>query len=126
MKATLYVELVGWDKPPEIEGASETYVELIKEVEIHFTPFVGLNITFSDVPANRSDVNSYRSIRTTASEKVLGIFEVETVRYDADKQLFRLYCNCHTDIDRESTLSELNSVVEQLIVGYGFTRNDVE
>lgn len=122
MKAILYIEIVGYDKPLEEADGSETYVELIKQFDITTNPAVGITLQFSPIPSHHPNAKSYQEVLRQASEIVSGRFNVTQVTYNVDDQEFTL----STDYGYYDyrTLNELNSIVDQLVLGYEFSRSD--
>ncbi len=115
LQATLFYQLVSY------EGREEgTYLELIKDFEIDFIPVAGMELHFGISAADLSEevAEMYECSLEDAVEIATGIFTIEKVAYLVSRKELRVYAESTFE-----TIAGLASVIDQLILGYGFEPN---
>lgn len=121
-KIRLFIELVAYTKPLEESDGSEIYIEVVQDMEIPFKPKVGALIPLPLIPKAHADFERYQELVARAPERAQGICPVGSVMRDKERNVFYV----RGDYPNNSYMSPeaVELIAQQLIVGYGFRRND--
>lgn len=114
MKAIVRVRISVFDTH---ENLPETYAEVTKEFDLPFAPFPGLKLAFTVIETGHpSEVEFQEAMNSPVL--VTGICVVEDVSYVLREQEFHLKA-----FENASTVEELQSIVQQYVLGYGFIQD---
>ncbi len=123
MKVILEILLVSYEERSDKGIKGEKHINLEKRIDLPFAPFIGLDIMLPCINNAHPDSKKFKKLLEASDELVESIVGVKKVTYDVEAQEF--WVRVDIAYDCYDSPKAVESLAQQLIVGYGFEREEL-